>query len=91
MDAAIRERLAGLDPVAIDLRDDSASHAGHSGARAEGGTHWSLDIVSPQFEGRNTVARHRLVYAALGDLMNAPIHALQIRARTPQEADRLTP
>lgn len=86
VDAAIRARLAPLEPLSIELVDDSGRHAGHAGARPEGGTHWSLDIVSAQFEGKSTVARHRLVYQALGELMNAPIHALQIRARSPHEA-----
>ena len=84
--AAIRSRLATLAPLSLELFDESGRHAGHAGARPEGGTHWRLEIVSPLFEGRNTVARHRLVYAALGELMQNPIHALEIRARAPGEA-----
>ena len=60
-------------------------HAGHAGARPGGGTHWRLAIVSPRFAGRPTVERHRMVYQALGELMQDPIHALAISARTPEE------
>ena len=81
----IRERLAALEPLALDLVDESAQHAGHSGARPGGGTHWRLAIVSPRFAGKATVARHRMVYEALGELMQDPIHALAISARSPEE------
>jgi BolA protein len=83
--AAIRERLrAALDPVSLELADESALHAGHEGARAGGG-HYRLTIVSPRFRGQSTLARHRLVYGALGELMKRDIHALAIRALTPEE------
>jgi len=81
----IRERLAPLEPAAVELVDESAQHAGHAGARAGGGTHWRLTIVSGRCEGKSSVARHRMVYAALGALMQDPIHALNITARTPEE------
>ena len=81
----IRERLAALEPVALDLVDESAQHAGHSGSRPGGGTHWRLAIVSQRFTGQPTVARHRMVYQALGELMQDPIHALAITARSPEE------
>lgn len=80
----MRERLTALDPVAIDIRDDSARHAGHAGARSGGG-HYVLSIVSPRFAGQGTMARHRMVYDALGALMKREIHALSITARTPEE------
>ena len=83
--ARIRERLAALDPVALELVDESAQHAGHAGARPGGNTHWRLTIVSPRFAGQPTVARHRMVYQALGELMQHPIHALAITARAPEE------
>lgn len=82
----IRSRLAALDPVAMDLVDESEQHRGHAGYRAGGGTHWRLAIVSPRFSGQSVVARHRMVYQALGSLMQDPIHALAITARTPEEA-----
>jgi BolA protein len=81
----IRERLGALDPVALDLVDESAQHAGHAGSRPGGETHWRLAIVSPRFAGQSTVARHRMVYQALGELMHDPIHALAISARSPEE------
>lgn len=81
----IRERLAPLAPLAIEIEDDSALHAGHAGA-AGGGGHFRLTIVSDVFAGRNTVARHRLVYEALGEMMRNKIHALAIRALTADEA-----
>ena len=83
--ASIRERLAALDPVQLDLADESSQHAGHAGWKPGGGTHWRLAIVSPRFAGQPTVARHRMVYQALGELMQNPIHALAITARAPEE------
>jgi BolA family transcriptional regulator, general stress-responsive regulator len=82
---SIRRRLAGLDPVALELVDESEQHRGHAGWHEGGGTHWRLSIVSPRFSGQPTVARHRMVYQALGELMQDPIHALAITARTPEE------
>jgi BolA protein len=82
---AIRARLAALEPVSLELVDESAQHAGHAGARPGGNTHWRLAIVSPRFSGQSTMARHRMVYQALGELMQHPIHALAISARSPEE------
>ncbi|MDO8789709.1 MAG: BolA family protein [Sulfuritalea sp.] len=81
---AMRARLAALDPVSIEITDDSAKHAGHAGARGGGG-HFRLTIVSSRFAGFRTMERHRLVYDALGPLMRQEIHALSISARTPDE------
>lgn len=83
--AEIERRLVPLTPVSIELIDDSALHAGHAGARSGGG-HYRLTIVSPAFAGKNTVARHRMIYDALGDMMRRDIHALAIQARTPEES-----
>ncbi|MBK6653181.1 BolA family transcriptional regulator [Zoogloea sp.] len=80
----IRARLASLQPVRLELIDDSHLHAGHAGARAGGG-HYRLSIVSEVFQGKNTVARHRIIYDALGELMRKEIHALAIQARSPEE------
>ena len=82
--ASFRERLAVLAPESIELTDDSGQHVGHEGAR-DGGSHFSLVIVSPRFAGMKTLARHRLVYDAMGPLMQGRIHALAIRAMTPDE------
>jgi BolA protein len=84
--ARIRERLAALDPLDVELVDESSKHAGHAGWRPGGGTHWRLSIVSPRFAGQTTLARHRMVYQALGELMQNPIHALAITARAPEES-----
>jgi BolA protein len=81
---AMRASLATLDPVTIEIHDDSAQHAGHAGARSGGG-HFRLSIVSPRFAGCRTMERHRLVYDALGPLMKREIHALSISAKTPDE------
>ena len=83
--AKIRERLSALQPQSLELVDDSARHAGHTGAAPGGETHWRLSIVSPRFAGQPTVARHRMIYQALGGLMQHPIHALAITARAPAE------
>lgn len=80
---AMRERLAALEPVALEIADDSHKHAGHAGAGSGG--HYTLRIVSAQFAGRSTVARHRMVYSALGEMMKRDIHALNIQAITPDE------
>jgi BolA protein len=81
----IRQRLATLEPIALELVDESAKHAGHAGARPGGNTHWRLAIVSRAFTGKPVVARHRMIYQALGSLMQDPIHALAIEARAPGE------
>jgi BolA protein len=80
----IEQRLAVLEPDSIELSDDSAKHAGHEGAKGGGG-HFELVIVSPKFEGKSSQARHRLIYAALGDMMQREIHAIAIKAYTADE------
>lgn len=80
----IHAKLAALSPLTLDLRDDSSKHAGHAGA-ASGGGHFLLKIVSERFNGLNAVARHRLVYQALGEMMQRDIHAIAIDARAPGE------
>jgi len=83
----IRQRLGSLAPARLELLDESAQHAGHAGAAPGGNTHWRLTIVSAAFAGKPVVARHRMVYQALGELMQHPIHALAIVARAPGETD----
>ncbi|MEX0638362.1 MAG: BolA family protein [Burkholderiales bacterium] len=82
---SIRARLAVLQPESLELEDESERHRGHAGYRPGGGTHWRLTIVARAFAGQSTLARHRLVYQALGELMQHPIHALAIHARAPGE------
>jgi len=84
VESAIRERLAALRPSSIELHDESHAHIGHAGA-ASGGGHWQLTIVSEAFRGKSAVARHRMVYEALGDLMKRDIHALKIEAFAPEQ------
>ena len=76
--------LAVFQPTQIEIIDDSHKHAGHEGARSGGG-HYTLHIVSAQFAGKPTLARHRMIYSALGEMMKHDIHALNIKAYTPQE------
>jgi BolA protein len=83
LEGEIRERLQGLSPSTLQVEDESIQHAGHAGAK-EGG-HYRLLIVSERFRGLNAVDRHRLIYQSLGDLMRQGIHALAIRAHTPDE------
>jgi BolA protein len=82
---AIRERLqATLAPLELQVIDESHKHAGHEGAR-DGRGHFAVRIVSAAFEGVNLLARHRLVYDALGPLMQTDIHALSLKAQAPSE------
>lgn len=82
----IREKLsAAFQPEQLDIVDESHLHAGHAGAR-DGGGHFVVNIVSGAFEGKTPIARHRMVYDALGDTMKTEIHALSIKAKTPAEA-----
>ena len=82
----IRSRLTdALAPARLDITDDSAAHAGHAGAQAGGG-HYRVYLVSDRFTGLTRVARHRLVYDALQDLMQREVHALALSLVTPAEA-----
>lgn len=80
----LRARLSALAPLRLELTDDSALHAGHPGA-AGGGGHFRVALTSLSFRGLNRVERHRLVYAAVGDLVPGRVHALAIDARAPGE------
>jgi BolA protein len=77
---------AALQPLRLEVRDDSAHHAGHAGARESGGGHFDVTIVSVVFHGKGLLERHRLVYDALGETMRREIHALSIHALSPEEA-----
>ena len=76
---------SALSPTAIDLVDDSEQHRGHGGYNPAGESHFSLRIESEAFAGKNRVERQRMIYAALGDLMESRVHALSIRATAPGE------
>lgn len=81
MQNLLRENLQAQD---VDITDDSHLHAGHAGAR-DGAGHFTLTIVADAFVNKSAVERHRLVYAALGDMMGPDIHALSIKAHSPDE------
>ena len=83
----MRARLTALAPLALSIEDDSARHAGHPGAAAGGG-HYNLRMISPRFEGKSRVERHRLVYDALADLMQREVHALAMVLLAPGETER---
>ena len=80
----ITTRLAVLQPIKLEIKDDSALHAGHAGST--GGGHFSVKIVSSQFSQKSQIIRHRLVYQALTDLIPHKIHALSIVAISPDDA-----
>ncbi len=91
--AQIRSRLeTELEPDELDVIDDSHRHAGHAGAR-DGRGHFQVRILSRAFAGKRTVERHRMVYAALGSLMQTDIHALGLEALSPEDtkSSNLTP
>lgn len=79
-----------LQPLKLDIVDDSYKHAGHSGFRGKAGysgeTHFVVEIVSPKFEGLTSIKRHRLVYKIIDEEMGNPVHALSLITKTPQEA-----
>jgi BolA protein len=80
----IKQKLSVLEPEKIEIVDESARHAGHEGAKSGGG-HYLLTIVSRKFSGKSALARHRLVYTALQEMMHKNIHALSVKAYTPEE------
>ena len=82
--ATLRQRLSRLVPSILEIRDDSAAHAGHPGA-AGGGGHFSLLIVSEVFVGLPRLQRHQRVLREVADLLPNPVHALSIKALTPEE------
>lgn len=84
--ARIRAALeAAFRPLVLEVVDDSARHAGHEGAR-DGRGHFNVAVTSTAFEGMGSLARHRAVFAALDGMMATDIHALSIRAMTPEDA-----
>ena len=83
--ALIEQALASLSPDSLSIRDDSHKHAGHAGAR-DGRGHFSVSIVSIEFEGLSALKRHQLLYKALAGLLETDIHAVAIQAKTPAEA-----
>jgi len=83
--AEIRKRLeAALSPESLQVEDEGHKHIGHEGAK-DGRGHFHVLVVSDQFHGKNPIQRHRLIYSAMGELMQTDIHALAIDAYTPEE------
>jgi BolA family transcriptional regulator, general stress-responsive regulator len=80
----MRHRLAALAPESIEIFDESGQHIGHEGAK-DGGGHYQLLLVTERFRGLALPARHRMVYDALGSMMQQSIHALSIKAYAPEE------
>jgi stress-induced morphogen len=79
----LRQRLIDeFQPLELQVRDESHLHVGHAGA-AGGASHFRVRIVAEAFRGKPALARHRMIYAALGDLMDGEIHALAIEASPP--------
>jgi BolA protein len=81
----LRRLNSALSPTRIELTDESEQHRGHGGYNPAGESHFSLAIESTAFAGKNRVQRQRMVYAALGELMQSRVHALSIRATAPGE------
>jgi BolA protein len=89
MAGRIKAKLdAGLAPLRLEIVDESASHAGHSGAAPGGETHFRVTIIAQAFAGQSRVDRQRRVYALLADELNGGVHALALATQTPEEADR---
>ena len=87
MTSRLRAKLeAALSPLALDIEDESAKHAGHAGAREGGETHYRIRIVSESFAGLNRVQRQRKVYAAVAEELAERVHALSLVTLTPEEA-----
>jgi BolA family transcriptional regulator, general stress-responsive regulator len=87
MTSRLRAKLeAALSPLALDIEDESAKHAGHAGAREGGETHYRIRIVSESFAGLSRVQRQRKVYAAVAEELAERVHALSLVTLTPEEA-----
>ncbi len=84
--ARMTARLSALEPLEVEVLDDSALHRGHAGA-ASGGGHYRLRLISARFTGQSRLARHRLVYDSLADLMQREIHALTMNLLAPGEVE----
>jgi BolA family transcriptional regulator, general stress-responsive regulator len=85
----IRSKLdAAFSPARLTVIDDSARHAGHAGARPEGETHFSVEIIAEGFAGKSRIDRQRLIHTVLAQELAGPVHALSLKAMTPDEAGR---
>jgi BolA protein len=90
MQDRIREKLAhGLQPLRLDVVNESGHHAGHAGDDGSGESHFRVMIVSSEFSGKNKIERQRIVYGLLAEEISHSIHALSIKAMTPEEYNRV--
>ncbi|KAI0630384.1 bola-like protein [Trametes polyzona] len=90
VERAIRAKLTDLlKPSQLDITNDSWQHRHHAAMRAEGGgngeTHFTINVVSEEFQGKNTMQRHRMIYSALSEELSAGLHALSLKTKTPVE------
>jgi len=83
LEDVIRSRLAALEPISLEIEDDSAAHAGHKGNG--GGGHFNVKVISSHFSQKSPIMRHRLIYQALSDLIPQQIHAISIVAISPND------
>jgi len=79
----IKDKLDSLNPIKIEIEDQGYLHVGHAGAKSGG--HFKLIIISEHFKNKSLIERHRIIYDALGALMKTEIHALSIKANSPNE------
>ncbi|KAI0775745.1 bola-like protein [Trametes elegans] len=90
VESSIRAKLTDLlKPSQLEITNDSWQHRHHAPMRAEGGgngeTHFTINVVSEVFQGKNTMQRHRMIYSALSDELAAGLHALSLKTKTPTE------
>ena len=85
LDALQNKLTTAFQPIRLEIEDDSGRHAGHSGAREGGESHFNVTIESAAFVGANKVARQRMVYRALAEELAGPVHALSLKALAPGE------
>ncbi|KAH7909040.1 bola-like protein-domain-containing protein [Hygrophoropsis aurantiaca] len=95
VETSIREKLmTSLQPSKLTITNDSHLHRHHAAMRAQGGgngeTHFSVQVISDAFKGKNTVQRHRMIYAALTDELSQGLHALSLSTKTPEEVQKAT-
>jgi BolA protein len=86
-DSIVNKLREAFSPESLDVTDESHLHAGHAGHRPGGETHFRVYIVSPAFEGKSRIERHRMINATLSRELAGSVHALAIKAHTPNEAN----
>jgi BolA family transcriptional regulator, general stress-responsive regulator len=87
VEARIKQKLTtALEPSSLEVADESHLHAGHSGAREGGQTHYRIKVASARFSGKGRVERHRIVYALLADEIAQGVHALALQTLAPGES-----